>query len=495
METKTIVVPESSRSAKLTLTVSEGTNEPQTFTFSSGFRIGRDPECQVRLNDAAVSKVHLDVYLEKDKWWARDLNSTNGTFRGGKKVTKLQLGGKTKLILGRTGPVLTLEVEGAGGQDDKTTLRTLLSPTAFVEKYLRDPNAKDEAGEQTRLIRQKVQAQEKKRSAKYVRIIIAVAAVALVATAYAVYKHMQVQKQEQLAQDAFYEMKALDLAFSALKKQLTAARQDTAVQAEAAAYQAKRKQLTATYEKFLGELGIYSEGMDEKQKTIYHVARIFGECEIGMPEDFVEEVENYIDLWKKSPRLRQAIARAVENAYPARISEAMISHDLPPQFFYLALQESEFDSTTVGPATRFGIAKGMWQFMPGTALAYGLKTGPLVRVAKSDPRDERQDVGRSTLAAAQYISDMYNTEAQASGLLVIAGYNWGHNAVRGLIREMPENPRDRNFWKFLTLYRDKLPKQTYDYVFYIFSAAVIGENPKLWGFNLDPPFPNAPQVN
>jgi soluble lytic murein transglycosylase-like protein len=235
--------------------------------------------------------------------------------------------------------------------------------------------------------------------------------------------------------------------------------------------------------------------MDDKQKTIYHVARVFGECEIGMPADFNDEVENYIDLWKKSPRLRQAISRAVESGYPARISAALIAEDLPPQFFYLALQESEFDSAVVGPETRFGIAKGMWQFMPATAVQYGLKTGPLIRVARPDPRDERQNVSKSTSAAARYISDMYNTEAQASGLLVIAGYNWGHNVVRGLIREMPENPRDRNFWKFLTQYRDKIPKQTYDYVFYIFSAAVIGENPKLWGFNMEQPFPTTPHPN
>jgi len=495
MDSITIPIAEPGIIPKITLTAAEGSNEPVTFNFTRSFRIGRDPECQVRLTDVAVSKIHLDVYFEKDKWWARDLGSTNGTFRGGKKITKVQLGTRTKLILGKTGPLLTFEVEGASGDGDKTVMKTLFSPTAFVDKYLRDPNAKDNAGEQTRLIRQKFSVQEKKRSRKYIRVIIAMGAFALVASAYAVYKHMQVQKQELLAQEAFYEMKALDIAYASLKKQFATVSGDTAARAEVGTYLEKRRKLMATYEKLVGELGIYSEGMDDKQKTIYHVARVFGECEIGMPADFNDEVENYIDLWKKSPRLRQAISRAVESGYPARISAALIAEDLPPQFFYLALQESEFDSAVVGPETRFGIAKGMWQFMPATAVQYGLKTGPLIRVARPDPRDERQNVSKSTSAAARYISDMYNTEAQASGLLVIAGYNWGHNVVRGLIREMPENPRDRNFWKFLTQYRDKIPKQTYDYVFYIFSAAVIGENPKLWGFNMEQPFPATPHPN
>ena len=72
-------------------------------------------------------------------------------------------------------------------------------------------------------------------------------------------------------------------------------------------------------------------------------------------------------------------------------------------------------------------------------------------------------------------------------MLVIAAYNWGHNAVRGLIRKLPENPRERNFWKFLQRYRSRLPRETYDYVFYIISAAVIGERPDLFGFDIPTP--------
>jgi hypothetical protein len=254
-----------------------------------------------------------------------------------------------------------------------------------------------------------------------------------------------------------------------------------------ATYWAKRQELLASYDRYISELGIYSENMDEKQRVIYRVARIFGECEIGMPAGFVGEVENYIGLWRSSDRLAKAIERAKELQYGSMISNAMLAQHLPPQFFYLALQESEFDSTTVGPPTRFGIAKGMWQFIPATALRYGLRTGPLVHLARSDPRDERQNAAKSTLAASQYLRDIYNTEAQASGLLVIASYNWGHNVVRGLINELPENPRQRNFWQFLNTHRDKIPKQTYDYVYYIFSAAVIGENPPLFGFKFDKP--------
>jgi len=36
-------------------------------------------------------------------------------------------------------------------------------------------------------------------------------------------------------------------------------------------------------------------------------------------------------------------------------------------------------------------------------------------------------------------------------------------------------------------YGHELPKQTYDYVFHIVAAAVIGENPRLFGFDFDNP--------
>ena len=99
--------------------------------------------------------------------------------------------------------------------------------------------------------------------------------------------------------------------------------------------------------------------------------------------------------------------------------------------------------------------------------------------------DDRFDANRATDAASRYLRDIYNKEAQASGLLVIASYNWGPANIRKRIREMPDNPRDRNFWQLLN--QHEIPKETHDYVFYIFSAIVIGENPALFGFEFENP--------
>ena len=137
--------------------------------------------------------------------------------------------------------------------------------------------------------------------------------------------------------------------------------------------------------------------------------------------------------------------------------------------------------------TRKGIAKGMWQFIPETAAAYGLRVGPLADLRRPDPADDRQHFEPSTKAAARYLKDLYSTDAQASGFLVMATYNWGEEQVLPLVRSLPANPRERNFWRLLGQYRARIPQETYDYVFYIVSAAVIGENPRLFGFDFDNP--------
>ena len=163
----------------------------------------------------------------------------------------------------------------------------------------------------------------------------------------------------------------------------------------------------------------------------------------------------------------------------------MIANRLPLQFYYLGIQESGFRINAVGKTTKYGIAKGPWQFIPKTATSYGLKTGPLVKKTAYDPEDERHDIFKSTDAAARYLKYIYSTEAQASGLLVIASYNWGEHRIEKLLKKMPKNPRQRNFWELIKKY--KIPPETYDYVLSIFSAAVIGENPRLFGFDFDNP--------
>src|SRR5262250_790756 len=252
-------------------------------------------------------------------------------------------------------------------------------------------------------------------------------------------------------------------------------------------YSSRRREMQNSYDQYLSAMHIYDRKMTEQQRIMLRVARVFGECELEMPPDFEAEVSKYIKYWRQSDRLANAVQVAQEKGYVETISRELLDQGLPPQFFYLALQESNFDSYASGPMTRAGIAKGMWQFVPQTAVKYGLRVGPLADLRRPDPGDERDQPKKATKAAARYLKDLYSTDAQASGILVMACYNWGENQVLPLVRSMPLNPRERNFWRLLAHHREQIPRETYDYVFYIVSAAVIGENPRLFGFNFDNP--------
>jgi membrane-bound lytic murein transglycosylase D len=450
-----------------------------SFQMHERFTIGTDPSCEVRPVDPDVSAVHAEVYPEGERWFIRDLESTGGTFVGQERITVRELTNTTQVLFGSGGVVLTFEV-------GKPTRRTL---TARSRKMFRAMGYVPVGAYKRALsiMRGLITRSQKRRYLKY---LVVLGALFVSAAIYAYIKHTEVLKQAAAAQDVFYQMKDLELLIGRLNRRLQD-QADSSLRAEAATTWSKLQDLNASYDKYVSKLGIYSEEMDASDKTVYRVARIFGECEIAMPKDFVREVKRYIAEWKKSARLVKAIRRAKTRGYIEGIADALLSENLPPQFFFLALQESELDSSAIGPRTRFGIAKGMWQFIPATAIQYGLRTGPLVDLPRVDPRDDRHKVVRANIAAAKYLRDIYNGEAQASGLLVIASYNWGHNVVRGLVRAMPENPRDRNFWRFLSTYKNKIPTETYNYVFMIFSAAVICENPTLFGFGFEKPLPDS----
>jgi hypothetical protein len=327
---------------------------------------------------------------------------------------------------------------------------------------------------------------QKKQKRLYFAIIAVAVALLLGVGGYAWHGRNKEKRQHELAREIFYQMKELELEVSRLNREVALAGNSNIVAARRS--RARFNDLSREYDYFVDELGFYKKKMSEDERIIFRMARKFGECEVdNMLPDFVQEVRDYIAQWRSTDRLEQAIRRAEQKGYTLRIVQRLLEQALPPQFFYLALQESDFKLDRCGPKTKYGIAKGMWQFIPATAQQYGLLTGPLIDLQISDPRDDRHDFEKSTAAAAKYLKFIYDTDAQASGLLVMASYNWGENKVLARIRQMPENPRDRNFWRLLQNYRAEIPQETYNYVFMIFSAAVIGENPKLFGFDFNDP--------
>lgn len=490
-------------SLEITYPLADGGSKTAHFTDS--FFVGRQKSCAVQIEDTRISREHLKIYPEAGQWWAEDLGSRNGSYVDGRAIHKIPLSDDTAIELGRGGPVIRLSPSQTG--QSKTSrqpasepsqpvpaLRQPVSPDDITEHYF-DPAYRGPMGKHTQMIRIAFQRIARKQSRRYWGVIIMLFLLLLGAGAGGWWWY---DLQRKLAINIFYSMKTLELQIANLEARLETTlaespqnEQIADLAADIAAEKQQLAELTKQYEDFLAKIDFVQKikpvvkVQDDVEGLILRMARLFGECQLDVPADFVDEVKRYIARWKATPRLENAIRRLKEKGYAPIIYRAMTAQQVPPQFLYLALQESNFQEQIVGPSTRYGHAKGMWQFIPETGLRYGLQPGPLKDLGTYDPQDDRHDPQKATVAAAKYIRYIYRTDAQASGLLVMASYNWGEGNIIRRIRQMPANPRERNFWQLLL--QHKIPRETYDYVFYIFSAAVIGENPKFFGFGFDNP--------
>jgi len=462
--------------------------------FSDRFIIGRHSECDLRILDENVSRHHVECYPARTRWVVRDLQSTNGTFLSGKIIKEAPLPDEAIVQLGDEGPVLTIrhlihkqpEAEPASTIHSQSGEKTT-SEAEVIDRYLGDKPS-DDMGEHTLMVRNVIQKAQKKQSRRYGKIIAGFAGIVVIMLGILIAQQSRIQSARNIAVEMFYDMKTLEVQIARAKESI----QRAGAISRITDIQSKRTQLVEMerkYQNYLQELdraNWFKRSLSDEQRLILAVAREFGECEIELPDGFAKEVKNYIAKWQSSDRFATAIKRMQRQGYQEAIMQALQDNHLSMQYAYLPLQESNYRHDAIGPETRFGIAKGAWQFIPTTATQYGLKIGPLARVRKYDAADDRFNFHKSSQAAARYLKDIYSQEAQASGLLVLASYNWGDNRVRKLINKMPDNPKERNFWQLIQNY--KIPQETYDYVFYIYSAAVIGKNPRLFGFDFDNPF-------
>ena len=139
--------------------------------------------------------------------------------------------------------------------------------------------------------------------------------------------------------------------------------------------------------------------------------------------------------------------------YPALMAKAsyyfpmfekhLDQYDIPLEMKYLAIVESALNPTA---KSRMG-ATGLWQFMYPTGVQYKLKVSSYV--------DERQDPLKATIAACQYLSDLYNIFGDWD--LALAAYNSGPGNVSKAIKR---SGGYRNYWNI----RPFLPRETASYV-------------------------------
>ena len=159
---------------------------------------------------------------------------------------------------------------------------------------------------------------------------------------------------------------------------------------------------------------------------------------------------------------------ARSSRYLPMIKKEFAEAGLPEDLAYLAMIESGFNNKAYSPAA----ASGMWQFIKGTGLRYGLAINSYV--------DERRDPEKATRAAAQYLLELY--KQFGSWYLAAASYNCGENRVQ---RELDQSTH-KNFWELSA--NMCLPNETKNYVPQMIVATIIAKNPEKFGFKNVPLF-------
>ncbi|OLB26127.1 MAG: hypothetical protein AUH95_01230 [Nitrospirae bacterium 13_2_20CM_2_63_8] len=148
------------------------------------------------------------------------------------------------------------------------------------------------------------------------------------------------------------------------------------------------------------------------------------------------------------------------------IKQVFAEFNLPADLIFLSLVESGFSTNAVSRAK----AVGPWQFIKPTAKTYGLRVDNWI--------DERRDPVKSTLAAAQYLRDLYHLFG--SWPLAMAAYNAGERKVgRALVRA-----RADDFWDLTDT--KLLKRETREYVPRFLAATLIAKDPSRYGFMLSP---------
>ena len=153
----------------------------------------------------------------------------------------------------------------------------------------------------------------------------------------------------------------------------------------------------------------------------------------------------------------------IKNAYKyfPTIERILRNNGIPEDFKYLAVAESSLRNE-VSPAG----ARGIWQFMNGTAEQYGLETNREV--------DERYHLEKATQAACEVLKDYYRR--LNSWTLTAAAYNAGLSRIS---REMEEQ-RATNYYDL------NLNQETSRYIFRLVAIKEILSRPKDFGFYLGP---------
>ncbi|UCB53134.1 MAG: LysM peptidoglycan-binding domain-containing protein, partial [Candidatus Zixiibacteriota bacterium] len=180
-----------------------------------------------------------------------------------------------------------------------------------------------------------------------------------------------------------------------------------------------------------------------------------------MPIEWNERVENAIIYFQTVARQACETYLKRSGRYKDLMQRILREKGLPEDLVWLCLVESGFNPK----AYSYARASGPWQFIASTGRKYGLR--------RNWWYDERRDFVKSTYAACDYLTFLY--DRFNSWPLALAAYNGGEGRVERTMKKC----RTDDFWKL------KLNRQTSKYVPLYMAATIIAKDPERYGFQVE----------
>lgn len=147
------------------------------------------------------------------------------------------------------------------------------------------------------------------------------------------------------------------------------------------------------------------------------------------------------------------------------IIEQIEAKNLPLELALLPVVESAFNPFAYSSSH----ASGLWQFMPGTGMRFGL--------TQNWWYDGRRDVYASTDAALTYMDILHNY-LDEDWLYALAAYNSGEGRVERAVRANKKQNKPTDYWHL------SLPRETQEYVPKLLALVDILRNHKKYGIEL-----------
>ncbi|MBV0932180.1 lytic transglycosylase [Marinobacterium weihaiense] len=202
---------------------------------------------------------------------------------------------------------------------------------------------------------------------------------------------------------------------------------------------------------------------DEAQLDLWALTRAHMQLPLDLDQP---RLERQLKWYSKHPKY---MTRVTERAVPYyhHIIHEVLKRDMPAEIALLPIVESAFDPF----AYSHGRAAGPWQFIPGTARHFGLRS--------SWWYDGRRDILASTDAALTYLQQL-NKRFDGDWLLALAAYNAGGGTVNRAIRRNREQGKPTDYWSL------DLPSETEAYVPKLLAVARMVRDAEAMNISLTP---------